>query len=226
MLLCFLILAFIVVASVMLTDKEENPAAEKPITYSEAAGAVDRSYRELLLAEREVAPEINGAIESLHGALAVFTDAFGHDQPAELSGTRDWDKKMIALKRHAGKTAELLLENNPEAARAEAESAYRIFLAAKSESGLTDRLTTMLSLYESGMAVSGAQTKEEAIEYLQPFKLIFTEIKKDNIDERYADLMKRAELAIMDIERLLPGPDLSGAQSDLAAITSELFFNY
>jgi len=222
-------LFMLAVAMALLLKLRQIEPASETISLAEAIEELDYSYKLLEFPFPEIRSESAGfKIARAYEAWEVFINAFFNIQPPEFGKTNKWQKKMIAIREYSRKANELAQENNEGAARLQMEKAYGIFAQIKKENNIRDMFTEISSFYGTGRKVGLARSKEEAVTGtgLTDLKLIFTGLKERVVDNEYRRLMAKLEQAILDIERLLPGPDFKKAQSDLISGAEEMYWKY
>lgn len=159
-------------------------------------------------------------------AWEIFIDSFGVNQPPEYGQSKNWPKEMTTIREHSRKANELIGESKETEAIAEMDKAYEIYLEIKKENKIDDRFDQTMEFYILSRQVGKSPDKEGTKSKLNDLKLVFTDLKQAKVDTEYSRLVTILELAIMDIERLLPGPDFKRAQAKLLSCAEALFWQY
>jgi hypothetical protein len=219
-------LLLLVAAAWMIAFRSERPV-EQPSSLAEVVAELEYSLK--LLDYPFPDERLETASEKISLASAAwekFIRFYGIVQPPEYGQTRDWAKKMAIIKKYASKANELALENRTEEAVAEIRKAFAVFRKIKEDNNIFSLADEILIFYQSARLVGKVGSKAEAEMKLDDLKLAFTALKERASAPKYEFLLAKLERAIMDIERLLPGPDFKKAQSDLLAGAEELYWQY
>jgi len=189
----------------------EIEAADKNIRLSEALGEIEKT---------------GPALTRARAAWEEAAVSFPSSPPAALAKTRDWPEKLSAMLEQIRRADELARENDFLSAGEEYRKYREIYSAIRVKNNIMDLSDDLLAMYLAGDKASRQATREAMAADLDELKQIFTEIKELAIDDRYEALMAELELTILDLGRLLPGPDWQKAKNRLEPLCRELYFAY
>jgi hypothetical protein len=220
-------LLVLAIAIVFLLKSPQKSSVKDAVSLTEAMEEINYNYKLLNFPFPELRQEsVAFKISRANEAWAIFVNNFQSIQPPEFGRTREWQKKLLAIKEYSTKADELVREKSESAALVEMEKAYAIYSQIKKENNINDMWSETSSFYKISRKVSLVEKNEVSAAGLTDLKLIFTGIKERLIDDQQEPLIIKLEQAILDIERLLPGPDFKKAQSDLMTSAEEMYWKY
>ena len=226
-LIVFITVSLAAMFYIMILHRQDK-AAETPVkNWASLSAEIEITLKTIrFLTALDRTGEADPFIHDANLEWAEVAGRYGSVPPAGWEKTQNWKKTIYTANALAREADEAAQEDKPAEAIEKIGNINEIYAVIKKENGIVDHSSEFLSLYLAGQKflsdTSGAETKN----IIADLELQFTGLKELAIDERYEQLMAELETTLLDLGRLLPGPDYEQARNRLEPLLKELYFSY